>query len=162
MSCRADFLVNPIQPRESEKARTMTAICGPKCSAQLARLPRVGLWARTFAGLLIGRTGWFSNKCALIWKVKHTKFNRSYCHLAVSTRHTDATEFSSLLLTPTTREDVMDMDKFAERMEKYPNGTTVPNLATQIHGMLPTPTANCYKGGAVRTDPNRQSDTLGS
>jgi len=24
-------------------------------------------------------------------------------------------------------------------MEKYPNGTTMPNLATQVHGMLPTP-----------------------
>jgi hypothetical protein len=35
----------------------------------------------------------------------------------------------------------MDMDKFKARMEKYDNGTTVPNLATQIHGMLPTPNA---------------------
>jgi hypothetical protein len=35
----------------------------------------------------------------------------------------------------------MDMDKFKTRMEKYDNGTTVPNLATQIHGMLPTPIA---------------------
>jgi len=26
-------------------------------------------------------------------------------------------------------------------MEKYPNGTTMPNLATQVIGMLPTPNA---------------------
>jgi len=40
----------------------------------------------------------------------------------------------------------MDMDKFKTPMEKYDNGTTVPNLATQIHGMLPTPTAVDAKG----------------
>jgi len=34
------------------------------------------------------------------------------------------------------------------------------NLEDAIAGMLPTPTANCHKGGAVRTDPSRQSDTL--
>ena len=45
-----------------------------------------------------------------------------------------------LLLTPTTREEVVDLDKFKKRMEKYPNGTTMPNLATQVLGMLPTPT----------------------
>jgi hypothetical protein len=37
-----------------------------------------------------------------------------------------------LLLTPTTREEVQDL-------EKYPNGTTMPNLATQVVGLLPTP-----------------------
>jgi hypothetical protein len=45
-----------------------------------------------------------------------------------------------LLLTPTTSEPVHDLEKFKARMEKYPNGTTMPNLATQVHGMLPTPT----------------------
>lgn len=49
-----------------------------------------------------------------------------------------------LLLTHTTREEVMDTDKFKERMEKYDNGTTVPNLATQVLGMLPTPTSSDY------------------
>ena len=40
----------------------------------------------------------------------------------------------------------MDLDKFKARMEKYPNGTTMPNLATQVQQMLPTPQANCSKG----------------
>lgn len=35
----------------------------------------------------------------------------------------------------------MDQEKFKARMEKYDNGTTVPNLATQVLGMLPTPLA---------------------
>jgi len=37
-----------------------------------------------------------------------------------------------LLLTPTTSEPVHDTEKFKARMEKYPNGTTMPNLATQV------------------------------
>ena len=57
-----------------------------------------------------------------------------------TTLPTDATEFG-LLLTPTTSEPVHDLEKFKARMEKYPNGTTMPNLATQVHGMLPTPMA---------------------
>ena len=52
-----------------------------------------------------------------------------------------------LLLTPTTREEVQDLEKFKTRMEKYPNGTTMPNLATQIVGMLPTPMAS--EGGKM-------------
>ena len=36
----------------------------------------------------------------------------------------------------------MDTQKFKERMEKYDNGTTVPNLATQVMGLLPTPTTD--------------------
>lgn len=54
-----------------------------------------------------------------------------------------------LLLTPTTREDVMDLDKFKQRMEKYPNGTTMPNLATQVMGLLPTPRTADVEGGLV-------------
>jgi len=53
---------------------------------------------------------------------------------------TDYLDFHGLLLTPTTSEQVQDLDKFKARMEKYPNGTTMPNLATQVIGMLPTPT----------------------
>jgi hypothetical protein len=54
-----------------------------------------------------------------------------------------------LLLTPTTREEPVDLDKFKARMEKYPNGTTMPNLATQVQQMLPTPNASDAKGGGT-------------
>jgi len=179
--------------------------------------------------------GWFSTRCALTWKVKDTKSSRSYFLLQASTPRTAATESGllptvttdsvsnrtkkysqggtpltmaaqGLLLTPTTREEPVDLDKFKARMEKYPNGTTMPNLATQVQQMLPTPQANCSKGmnaqnvelrgnklynkktgqqiqsspeqwakmgmlptpsatsdpkgGATRTDPKRQRDTL--
>jgi hypothetical protein len=59
--------------------------------------------------------------------------------------HTKEIE-SGLLLTPTTKENVVNLNTFQKRMEKYPNGTTMPNLATQIHSMLPTPTMRDYKG----------------
>jgi hypothetical protein len=98
-----------------------------------------------FAASLVGMKGWFSTRCALTWRVKDTKSSRSYFLLQASTRRTAATE-SGLLLTPTTREDPVDLDKFKARMEKYPNGTTMPNLATQVQQMLPTPQANCSKG----------------
>jgi len=88
---------------------------------------------------------WSSKRCALTWKLKGTPYNRSYFQLAVSALPTEEIA-SGLLLTPTTREEVMDTDKFKERMEKYDNGTTVPNLATQVVGMLPTPIAGDWKG----------------
>ena len=61
-----------------------------------------------------------------------------------------------LLLTPTTREEPVDLDKFKARMEKYPNGTTMPNLATQIQQMLPTPTARCWNTGTEKERPADQ------
>lgn len=71
-----------------------------------------------------------------------------------------------LLLTPTTKEQVQDLEKFKKRMEKYPNGTTMPNLATQIAKMLPTPATRDYKGArssealeaAGRTETNSLPD----
>jgi len=94
--------------------------------------------------------GWSSRRCALTWKLVGTPFNRSYFQLAVSALPTEGIAFG-LLLTPTTREEVMDTDKFKERMEKYDNGTTVPNLATQVVGLLPTPVVQ-YGGIAKKEE----------
>jgi hypothetical protein len=83
----------------------------------------------------------------MIWKGKDMKSNRLLFQLQVSTHRTKEKEYG-LLLTPTTREQVQDLNKFKKRMEKYPNGTTMPNLATQISSlMLPTPTAHIIKHG---------------
>ena len=87
-------------------------------------------------GLVHWGGGWFSTRCVLTWKGKVMKSNRLLFLLQVSTLRTEGTE-SGLLLTPTTREQVQDLKKFKERMEKYPNGTTMPNLATQISNMIP-------------------------
>lgn len=85
-----------------------------------------------------------------------------------------------LLPTPTTAESIQNIEQFEKRMQKYPNGTTVPNLATQVYqlfrtrnrkvlkeerrnvaALLPTPTASSdAKGGCTRKDPGRQRSTL--
>lgn len=57
--------------------------------------------------------------------------NRLLFQLAPSMPHTGETG-SGLLLTPKTRETEQDLEKFKARMAKYRNGTTMPNLATQI------------------------------
>jgi hypothetical protein len=141
------FPANLTHSPESERERRTSATCGPRCCALFENAPRATSWARTFAALLVGMEGWSSRRCALTWKLKGTPYNRSYFQLAASALPTDEIE-SGLLLTPTTREEVMDTDKFKARMEKYDNGTTVPNLATQVVGMLPTPTCQEERGNA--------------
>jgi len=136
---------SPTLSPESERERMTSATYGQRCCALFENAPRATSWARTFAALLVGMEGWYSKRCALTWKLVGTPYNRLYFQLQVSVLPTEETEFG-LLLTPTTREEVMDTDKFKERMEKYDNGTTVPNLATQVMGLLPTPQANCSKG----------------
>lgn len=135
-----DSHANHTASQDSEREKTMNATCGQRCCALFENAPRATSWAKTFAGLLVGMEGWSSKRCVLTWNLKGTRYNRSYFQLAVSVLPTVGTE-SGLLLTPTTREEVIDMDKFKERMEKYDNGTTVPNLATQMSILLPTPCA---------------------
>jgi hypothetical protein len=120
--------------------KTTLDISGPKCLESFGKLNPSGLWAKTWLELLVGQTGWYSKRCILTWKLKATPYKRLYFQLQVSALPTDAIE-SGLLLTPTTCEQVQDLDKFKERMEKYPNGTTMPNLATQVNQLWPTPTS---------------------
>ena len=133
ISSQEDSPANPTAWQESERERRTNATCGPRCCALFENAPRATSWAKTFAALLVGMEGWSSRRCALTWRIVGTPYNRSYFQLAVSVLPTEEIE-SGLLLTPTTREEVMDTDKFKERMEKYDNGTTVPNLATQLVG----------------------------
>jgi DNA-cytosine methyltransferase len=92
-------------------------------------------------GLVSWGGGWYSTRCAMIWKGKAMQYNRFLFLLQVSAHRTKDKEFG-LLLTPTTKEDPVNLEKFKKRMEKYPNGTTMPNLATQVMEMLPTPNAS--------------------
>lgn len=68
--------------------KTTSAICGLKCLEQFEKFSRPGLWARTFAALLIGMGGWYSTRCKLTWRLRGTKSNRLYFQLQGSTRHT--------------------------------------------------------------------------
>lgn len=55
-----------------------------------------------------------------------------------------------MFLTPTTSEHEADLEVFQKRMEKYPNGTTMPNLATQVKNMFPTPRTTDVEGGKAK------------
>ena len=136
---------NPTHLQESDLEKKMTVISGRKCLDAFGRLSRAGSWAKTFSELLLGTGDWYSTRCRLTWKLKGTKYKRLYFQLAPSMLHTEGIGFG-LLLTPTTHEEVQDLEKFKERMEKYPNGTTMPNLATQVVGLLPTPRATKISG----------------
>ena len=135
------FLANRSQLQEKEKEQTILGISGRRCCELFEKSNLGTSWAKMFVGLLVGTGDWYSTRCVLTWKLKVMKSSRYYFQLQASMPRTKETEFG-LLLTPTTREEVQDFDKFKARMEKYPNGTTMPNLATQVMGMLPTPTAH--------------------
>lgn len=118
------------------------------------------------SGLVNWSGGWFSRRCKLSWKLRGTKYSRLYFQLQVSALRTEEIG-SGLLLTPTTREEVQDLDKFKARMKKYPNGTTMPNLATQVvTGLLPTPQAIDGNGNGrelrLKKDCNRDPNQPGS
>lgn len=127
------FPASRFQLPESEKEPKMTATCGPKCSELFGLFDPVGSWARTFTGLLVGRTGWYSNRCALTWKRKVTKSNRMYFQLAVSALHTKDTGHG---LLPTAQTQGLKMCENG-KTKFYPVG------------MLPTPTAIDSGSGRV-------------
>lgn len=155
----------------------MTATCGPKCSELFGLFDPVGSWARTFTGLLVGRTGWYSNRCALTWKRKVTKSNRMYFQLAVSALHTKGTghgllptaltqglkmcengktKFYPVGLLPTPR--TKDVGRGSVKDAKYENGVFFRENKQGVRwgvqlpdliasGLLPTPMAGDYRSG---------------
>jgi hypothetical protein len=143
-----DSPANPTAKQENDSAKRMNATCGPKCLEQFARFPRAGLWAKTFAGLLIGTTAWYSTKCKLTWKLRGTKSNRFYFQLQVSTPPTEETEFGLLLKTPAAA------DAYTEKMNKTEfkfgnSGTLAQEVVSGFiyeRGLLPTPNASDHPG----------------
>ena len=81
----ADSLASRSASPENAKGREMTATSGRRCLELFGRFVPVGSWAKTFSELFIGRTDWYSSRCALTWKMKATMSNRSYFRLVVST-----------------------------------------------------------------------------
>ena len=143
---QVDSRVNPTQSRESEKERRTNATSGQRCLELSESVNPPGSWARTYLGLLIGLTGWYSRRCALTWSLKGSRFNRLYFQLRVSPHaHTEETE-CGLLLTPTTIERAEDPKEMRRRAEEkgYKNGTKYNSLMSQIiyGNFLPTPVAS--------------------
>jgi hypothetical protein len=89
--------------QDFEKEQRTNATCGRRCLELSESVNPVGSWARTFGGLLVGRTDWFSKRVTLTWKLLGTPSNRLLFQLVPQARPTDATEFG-LLPTPTITE----------------------------------------------------------
>lgn len=143
---------SPTAPQESVEAKMIHAIYGPKCVAAFEKLPRPGLWAKTFAALLIGRGDWYSRRCRLIWKLKGTKYNRSYFQLRVLTRRTKDTGYG-LLPTPicmdTNDGDLNKIDRRRERAKAKKvngNGFGMTLMEMAQRRLLPTPTCSDSHG----------------
>lgn len=139
---------------ENGSEKKMSAISGPRCLEQFGKFSRVGLWAKTFAALLIGMEGWSSTRCRLNWKLRATKSSRFYFQLAVSTLRIGGNE-SGLLPTPT----VMDYAGITN-LRKASNLETGGRHAVRLThllgaGLLPTPVASNARNGATSIENGR-------
>lgn len=135
------------------------ATCGKRCLESFERLSRPTLWAKTFAALLIGRSGWHSKRCVLTWRLKGTTYNRSYFLLHAKKIPTDGNGFG-LLPTPTLKNATGGAVQVNENGKRQNSGGT--EFSAQLHdlarsGMLPTPTAQQARGNASR---NRNKGNL--
>lgn len=132
---------SPTAKPESDLGKMTSDTSGRRCLESFQRLNQPASWAKMFMALLIGQTDWSSKKCALTWKLKGTRFNRYYCQLQASVRHTNETEFG-LLPTP------LSHDSQAPRkwngLQKR-NTWELTDMA--FHGLLPTPTAHHHNAG---------------
>ena len=136
---RADSRASHSRLLANDEEWKMTVTSGRKCCEQFARFVPDGSWAKTFSELLIGRTDWYSSKCALTWKLKATRSNRMYFLLAVSMHRTGDTELG---LLPTIQTQGLKMCKRGKTVF-YPNE------------LLPTPMArDCFGVGCRDNLPN--------
>lgn len=150
---------------EKEKARMMNATCGAKCFEQFKKLNRD---SSSLKMSLVSRTlmaDWYSSRCALIWKLKGTKYSRLLFQLQPKTHRTEETVAGSLELGLLPTPTAVQRDH-PERVEKLKasgatdiysrnNGENRPNSIIDyisFHGMLPTPSASDIEGAPKRRD----------
>lgn len=135
---RANHSANP----GKEKAKTMTAISGMKCYESFAKYVPNGALLKMFSDYLLCKTEWPSKKFVLIWKMRRTSYSRLLFRLVPLMHRTDATEFGSLLKTPTKAQ----FEGSKTGMKPGSTGT----LSQQFRfGLLKTPTASECEGGIM-------------
>jgi hypothetical protein len=133
-----DSLVNRTQAQENDLVKTTLDISGRKCLESFQKFDRVGLWAKTFAALLIGTGEWYSTKCSLTWKLSASKSSRFYFQLLPSTRHTEETE-SGLWPTPCARDTQGPQAQELKKLRNEPytmNIESVPGKIREITGVI--------------------------
>jgi hypothetical protein len=153
-SSQGDFHASHTQWQASDLEKKMSDTSGRKCLERFEKFGRVGLWAKTFSGLLIGQEGWSSTRCRLIWKLKGTKYNRMYFQLVPSTHRTEETEFG-LLPTPNTCDANNANNKDNHDVKRgYLRG-----FASM--GMLPTPTLQDYTNSTFPPSQMKRGHVVG-
>ena len=120
--------VNRSALQENEKDPKTNATCGRRCLELSESVNRVGSWERTFAGLLIGRTDWFSKRVALTWKLSGTPSNRLLFQLVPQALPTEGTEFGLLLIGTTSRSVI--------RSEKFKKGRTPRRIGISMERIV--------------------------
>ena len=121
----------PCQPfsvmKPSKKAKKTKDISGLKC---IDLYESVGLDG-SFPRMLVDTLNSVSTRYSLHWRLKDTPSGRLLFQRALSMPRTKETG-SGLWLTPTAVQTDEHPDKMKKRMEKYPNGTTVGSLTSQV------------------------------
>ena len=125
-----------------EKAQMMNATCGAKCYEQFKKLnPHSSSLKMSLVSRIL-MADWYSNKCALTWKVKGTKYNRLLFQLVPRTLPTEETDAGSLLPTPNSSPREVTEEQTMKRKQIYGGKTRAMYLEHYVAmGMLPTPTA---------------------
>jgi len=153
-----DSPANHSQTQDLEKEPKTNATYGRRCLESFGKFPRATLWAKTFAGYLIGQGDWYSSKCALTWKMKATKSHRIFFQLRVKTHPTEGIEFG-LLPTVTSQARERTLEECQERQKKYggeKRALYLDHFAAM--GMLPTPLAS--EGGKMSGGPTENQMSL--
>lgn len=157
---QADSPASPSVSQAKDEARRITATYGARCCEQLKKLSHVGLWAKMFSVLLVGRTEWYSSRCNLIWRMRGTKSNRILFQLAPSMRPIGVSECG--LLPTVVTQGLKVCNKKGQSAFVNPQFLPTPNAvegekctkelnpssqmgmsltARAMNGLLPTPLA---------------------
>lgn len=129
------FPANPSQWQANEKELRMNAISGNRCLEQYKRLNQSTSWGRTYSALLIGTREWYSNRSALIWRMRATKSSRLYFQLVPKMPLTEEIEFG-LLPTPTKSDGKGGTTKncnFSQRKLQYQTLTQGTDVEGSIY-----------------------------
>lgn len=90
------FPCQPFSNAGLQKGQEDPRFYGRQCIELYKNVGRHGSSLKMFSDLLVTQTEWSSSKCALIWKVKATKYNRLLFQLRVRTLFKKGSEFGLL------------------------------------------------------------------
>jgi hypothetical protein len=148
-------LVNPSVRQASAKELPTTVTSGLRCLESFLRSGRGGSLGRTWLASILGAEAWFSNKCALTWKMQATKFNRSVFLLRPSTLPTAGIDGGSSPETsaPDAKDDLPLMLHTPRANDGVKGGATARDKRNGLHAnmaqlrgafplLLPTPMAS--------------------